>query len=83
MIHVGDYVYRETPCPEGNTTCAGSPWGYGWDVWNADFFEPAAPLLANAPWLVVRGNHENCARAGEGWLRFLDPLPMETDVPAT
>lgn len=77
VIYVGDYVYRESPCPEGNTTCAGSPWGYGWDVWNADFFEPAAPLLANAPWLVVRGNHENCARAGEGWLRFLDPLPMD------
>ena len=25
-----------------------------------------------------RGNHENCGRAGEGWLRFLDPLPMDT-----
>jgi hypothetical protein len=78
VIHVGDYVYRESPCPEGNATCAGSPWGYGWDVWNADFFEPAAPLLAAAPWLVVRGNHENCGRAGEGWLRFLDPLPIDT-----
>jgi hypothetical protein len=27
VIHVGDYIYRETPCPEGNTACAGSPWG--------------------------------------------------------
>jgi len=24
---------------------------------------------------MVRGNHEDCARAGEGWIRFLDRLP--------
>ena len=79
VIHVGDYVYRETPCPAGNAACAGSPWGYGWNAWNADFFQPAAPLLAAAPWLLVRGNHENCDRAGEGWFRLLDPLPMEPE----
>jgi hypothetical protein len=77
VIHVGDYEYRETACPVGNAGCAGSPWGYGWDAWNADFFQPAAPLLAAAPWVMVRGNHENCSRAGEGWFRFLDRLPME------
>ena len=76
VIHVGDYHYRENPCPEGNATCAGSPWGYGWDTWKADFFEPAAPLLAAAPWVVVRGNHEQCDRAGQGWWRFLDPRPF-------
>ncbi len=27
---------------------------------------------------MVRGNHEDCSRAGEGWFRFLDPAPMET-----
>ncbi len=77
MIHVGDYEYRESPCPAGNTGCAGSPYGYGWDAWNADFFQPAAPLFAAAPWVMARGNHENCDRAGEGWFRFLDRLPME------
>jgi len=77
IIHVGDYHYREAPCPAGRAGCANSPWGYGWDVWNADFFEPAAPLLAAAPWVFVRGNHEDCSRAGEGWFRFLDRLPME------
>jgi hypothetical protein len=77
MIHVGDYEYRESPCPAGNTGCAGSPYGYGWDAWNADFFQPAAPLFAAAPWVMVRGNHENCDRAGEGWFRFLDHSPME------
>jgi len=77
MIHLGDYEYREWPCPAGNAGCAGSPYGYGWDAWNADFFQPAAPLFAAAPWVMVRGNHENCDRAGEGWFRFLDRLPME------
>ncbi len=77
VIHVGDYAYRESPCPTGG--CAGSPHGYGWDVWQADFFSPMAPLLAAAPWLVVRGNHESCARAGQGWFRFLDPFPYDGD----
>ena len=76
VIHVGDYHYREDPCPLGNAGCAGSPWGYGWDVWDADFFTPGAPLLAAAPWIVIRGNHEACGRAGQGWYRFLDPRPL-------
>jgi len=75
VIHVGDYHYRENACPEGNAGCAGSPWGYGWDAWEADVFAPAAKLMAVAPWIVVRGNHESCARAGQGWWRFLDPRP--------
>jgi hypothetical protein len=75
VIHVGDYHYRELPCPTERSGCARSPWGYGFDAWYADFFEPAAPLLAAAPWVMVRGNHEDCARAGEGWVRFLDRLP--------
>lgn len=76
VIHVGDYEYRETPCPADVAGCAGSPHGYGWDAWNADFFQPAAPLFAAAPWIMARGNHEDCGRAGEGWFRFLDPQPM-------
>jgi Calcineurin-like phosphoesterase len=77
VIHVGDYHYREEACPADHAGCAGSPWGYGFDAWNADFFSPAAPLFAAAPWVLVRGNHEDCNRAGEGWFRFLDRLPME------
>jgi hypothetical protein len=76
VLHVGDYHYRENECPAGNPGCAGSPWGYGWDAWEADFFSPAEPLLAAAPWIVVRGNHESCNRAGQGWWRFLDPRPF-------
>ena len=73
VIHVGDLHYRESPCPAGNAGCAGSPWGYGEDVWMADFFAPAAPLLASAPWVIARGNHEACSRAGLGWFHFLAP----------
>jgi hypothetical protein len=76
VVHVGDYLYRENPCPADQAGCAGSPWGYGQDAWDADFFTPAAPLLAAAPWVAVRGNHETCVRAGQGWLRLLDPSPL-------
>lgn len=72
VIHLGDLHYRESPCPADRAGCQGSPWGYGMDTWSADFFEPARPLLAAAPWLFVRGNHESCSRAGVGWFRMLD-----------
>ncbi|MCL1961958.1 MAG: metallophosphoesterase [Desulfovibrionaceae bacterium] len=75
VLHVGDYDYRENACPPDVAGCQGSPWGYGWDTWRADLFTPATPLLAKAPWIVVRGNHEGCARAGQGWYRFLDTRP--------
>jgi hypothetical protein len=78
VIHVGDYMYRDNECPPDIAGCAGSPWGYGWDGWEADFFTPAAPLLAAAPWIVVRGNHEQCTRSGQGWYRFLDPNPYDS-----
>jgi len=76
VVHVGDYLYRENPCPAGNPGCFGSVWGYGWDAWNADFFAPGAALLTAAPWAASRGNHESCARAGQGWWRLLDPRPL-------
>jgi hypothetical protein len=77
VIHVGDYLYRENPCPADQTGCAGSPWGYGLDAWRADFLQPAAPLLRAAPWAAARGNHESCARAGQGWWRLIDPRPLQ------
>jgi hypothetical protein len=76
IIDVGDYLYREEPCPGGNNGCAGSPWGKNWETWAADFFAPAQPALTAAPWVFVRGDHESCARAGEGWFRFLEPRPF-------
>ncbi|MGD0191180.1 MAG: metallophosphoesterase, partial [Rhizomicrobium sp.] len=78
IVHVGDYLYREGPCPPAQAlACGGTPWGDNWAAWNADFFVPAAPMLAAAPILIVRGNHEECSRAGQGWLRLLGPLAYD------
>jgi hypothetical protein len=86
VIHVGDYNYSGTPSKtgagewsyDGCVPADGSPLvtqsTYDtWATWNHDFFTPAAPLLAAAPWVVVRGNHELCSRAGQGWFFLLDP----------
>jgi hypothetical protein len=77
VIHVGDYLYRESACPPGNQGCAGSPWGDNWTTWKADFFNPAAPLLAAAPIVLARGNHEVCKRAGPGWTRLQGPAAFD------
>jgi hypothetical protein len=79
VIHVGDYQYRESLCPADDKGCAGSPIGDDWPAWKADFFDPAKPLLETVPWVMVRGNHENCSRAGTGYFRFLDPRAMPAD----
>jgi hypothetical protein len=81
VIHVGDYHYRESPCIVDKADCAGSPYGDNWASWNADLFTPARPLLQAAPWVVVEGNHEDCARAGIGFYRMLDPRPMPASCP--
>jgi hypothetical protein len=82
VIHVGDYLYRESPCPEQDKTkCGGSPSHDKWATWEADFFTPAAPLLQAAPWIVTRGNHEICERAGLGYARLLDPTPVGSQTP--
>ncbi len=78
VIHVGDYLYRENACPADNAGCQGTPFGDNWPTWAADFFAPATPLLAAAPWVFVRGNHEDCQRAGPGWTRLLATAPFDT-----
>jgi len=83
VIHLGDYLYRESACPPGNAGCAGSPWGDNWTTWQADFYTPAAPLLAAAPIVLVRGNHEDCERAGLGWLRLQGPSAFDSAAPCT
>jgi len=82
VVHVGDYYYRESPCPPSRSGCKGSPWGDNWTTWDADFFAPAAPLLAAAPWVMVRGNHESCSRGWQGWFRLLDAGPAPLPCPA-
>lgn len=77
IVHVGDYLYRESPCPPSGFDCAGSPHGDNWPTWNADFFAPAAPLLGVAPWIFMRGNHETCDRNPGGWFAYLDTRPYQ------
>lgn len=75
IIHVGDYLYRESKCPVASAGCAG-PYGDNWLTWNADFFAPAAAALGAAPWAFSRGNHESCKRAWKGWFYYLYPGPF-------
>lgn len=81
VIHVGDYHYREAPCPDGQSGCAGSVAGDVWESWDQDFFKPAQSLLQAAPWIFVRGNHESCERAGQGFARFLSTEKMQKSCP--
>jgi len=76
IIHVGDYLYRETACPlTAQEECGGTPIGDNWETWHVDFFAPAAKLLAAAPLAFSRGNHEDCRRAWRGYFYYLDPRP--------
>jgi hypothetical protein len=82
VIHVGDYYYRENPCPADKArACAGSPFGDHWTTWAAEFFDPAQPLLRAAPWVFARGNHETCSRGGRGWYILLDAGPAPDGCP--
>jgi hypothetical protein len=74
VIHVGDYNYREARCSD-QSGCGNSPFGDNWATWSAEFFQPAAALLVAAPWVMLRGNHEDCERAGFGWFLLLAPGP--------
>jgi Calcineurin-like phosphoesterase len=76
VIHLGDYHYREVPCRADQAACDDGPFGDNWETWNAELFTPAADLLRAAPWIIVRGNHEDCTRAGAGYFRLVDPRPL-------
>ena len=67
IIHVGDMHYRKLQCKHKLSNCYGDYEGTGYGSWKADFFEPMANLLKIAPIILVKGNHENCHRAGDGW----------------
>lgn len=85
VIHLGDYVYRKAACPSGEPRCAATnAYGANWATLKAELFEPAAALLAKAPWVVPRGNHESCdttkareAQGGAPFLLLLDPRPLD------
>ncbi len=62
----------ELPGPYYSQSSTGNPDADAWPAWWLDFFQPAADLLAAAPWILARGNHELCSHAGPGWFYFLD-----------
>lgn len=71
IVHVGDYHYREYGTCDAR--CIQANIGYTWVSWQADFFDPAKTILKQAPWVFIRGNHEDCSRAWKGWFYLLDP----------
>ncbi|MER5434596.1 metallophosphoesterase [Streptomyces sp. NPDC002588] len=80
VIHVGDYLYREDPGrandKAANPGCRDFSDRASWACVVADFFRPAERLLATAPVLLTRGNHEDCnmsqtGGAGGAWFRYL------------
>ena len=83
VIHVGDYIYRESDCNDA-AKCGGGSYGDNWATWSIDFFQPAQPLLESVPWVFARGNHETCGdqsasiseREWRGWYLFLDPRSL-------
>jgi hypothetical protein len=70
ILHLGDYYYREAPCKGSSGACARAPYGDRPESWRAEFFGPARNLLAKAPWVLARGNHEDCLRGGYGWTYY-------------
>ena len=79
-VFMGDFFYREVVCPPASSDqCAGSPapgalpFKDSAGGWTADVFTPMAAALAAAPVVVVRGNHEDCNRGGNGYFIYMDP----------
>ncbi len=82
IIHVGDYHYREQ-CSEGKICRQYTDTvGYGWRSWEADFFAPSQKGFQSAPWIFVRGNHEDCKRAFEGYKLLTEQQWKNNCIPA-
>ena len=71
IIHVGDYLYRTAQCVN-HEKCGYGVYGDNSATWRADWLEVSKLVSSKAPFLFVRGNHENCDRAHIGWFRYLD-----------
>ncbi|MDG0815561.1 metallophosphoesterase [Bdellovibrio svalbardensis] len=80
IIHVGDYHYREACTDPVKCKPYEGTLGYGFKPWEADFLRPAEILLNQKPFIFVRGNHEDCKRAYEGFNKLLSPVGEQTCV---
>ena len=81
IVFTGDFFYREAACPDNLASECGAspapipgmPFKDSALAWQADVFNPMAPMLASAPIVVTRGNHEACDRGGNGYFIYFDP----------
>lgn len=87
VVHVGDFRYRQDTKPCDGADCAAPTWD-NWESWEKDFFAPAAKLLVAAPWVMVRGNHEDCTVTqeshdgnGRGFFYLLDSGSVALGTP--
>lgn len=80
VLHLGDYYYREAPCKRSATDCVPGPYGDREESWRAEFLEPGRRLLATAPWVFVRGNHEDCERGGYGWTYYFGDSAQACEI---
>lgn len=79
VIEAGDYVYREQPQAANDATpgCDMQGQAADWGCLVKDFFRPAEALLAQAPFIFARGNHEVCTPGigrGAEWFRYLNTV---------
>ena len=88
VIFNGDFFYREAACPAASQAMCGSspppiaglPFTDSAYGWIADALLPMAPMLAAAPLIVTRGNHEACYRGGNGFFLLFDPRKGTPDT---
>lgn len=83
VFEPGDYYYRDEACPKASwAKCGvtppveptpGMPFTDNAHGWLVDAITPMTPLFAAAPLALLRGNHEACDRAGNGFFLFFDP----------
>ena len=82
VIHLGDYFYREA-CKAGSP-CTDAQIGDREKIWREELMASAKDLLEAAPWVILRGNHENCERNWRGWNQYLSVFDSDnsgcTDV---
>ncbi|WP_168203981.1 metallophosphoesterase [Aliikangiella coralliicola] len=69
----GQHCEQDGAIPFYSQSAANSNFPDIWRNWHDDVFKAGKKLMAAAPWIVARGNHELCSRAGAGYFYFLDP----------
>ena len=83
ILDPGDYYYLESACPaNAQAKCGGSvppvpgmPFYESSEGWLQDVIRPMSAMFPVAPMAMLRGNHEDCGRAGNGFFLYLDPRP--------